>query len=230
MLNTRDAIKSSWHFKCQMLYLYSSNSDCDLVVKSSALILWLAVEWSGLAARAAGWGSSRVRLRAPQRSVDFSLHPWCAGGPSHISDRALCYLLVIAKDAKLGREQYMRGLIVFHFTVEAVRWCELLKSCRAAILQLSASGLRGGSATVPEPVGLGRGLRVCISSGSPVDATLLVWGPHTLRTAAHREGSVPGLGRTRAWRTEQRRSRLQPHPVVSALPAQQSLGGWFEKH
>lgn len=39
--------RKQWQDKCQMLYLYSSNSDFDLVVNFTPLILLLAMEWPG---------------------------------------------------------------------------------------------------------------------------------------------------------------------------------------
>lgn len=39
MAGIQVAIESSWQYKCQMLYLYSSKSDFDLVVNFATLIL-----------------------------------------------------------------------------------------------------------------------------------------------------------------------------------------------
>lgn len=43
MAGTQATIESSWQYKCQTLYLYSSKSDFDLVVNFATLILLFAV-------------------------------------------------------------------------------------------------------------------------------------------------------------------------------------------
>ena len=44
MAGTQATIGNSWQYKCQMLYLYSSKSDFDLVVNFATLILLFAME------------------------------------------------------------------------------------------------------------------------------------------------------------------------------------------
>ena len=45
MAGTQATLASSWQYKCQMLYLYSSKSDFDLVVSFATLILLFAMEY-----------------------------------------------------------------------------------------------------------------------------------------------------------------------------------------
>lgn len=77
------SLESSWRCKYQMLYLYSSSSDFDLVINFTELILLLAMEWPGCGVERGGVGLESHILGTP--SVSAIKLPWVRKGVALVS-------------------------------------------------------------------------------------------------------------------------------------------------
>ena len=82
MAGTQATLASSWQYKCQMLYLYSSKSDFDLVVNFATLILLFAMEY--LVAGRRQWQPTPVLL--PGKSHGWRSLVGCSPGGREESD------------------------------------------------------------------------------------------------------------------------------------------------